>query len=93
MKNHLHTPQEIRHQIWKELVRATQDRHHAWRTPVLATSSDNGLVNARTVVLREVDVVQSNLIIYTDERSSKVSEIMKQQSGLFIFWSSRSKGL
>ena len=89
MKNHLHTPQEIRNQIWKELVRATQDRHHAWRTPVLATSSVNGLVNARTVVLREVDVVQSNLVIYTDERSSKVSEIMKQQAGLFVFWSSR----
>lgn len=89
MKNYLQTPQEIRHQIWKELGRATQDRHHAWRTPVLATSSENGLVNARTVVLREVDVVRNNLVIYTDERSSKVSEIMKQQAGLFVFWSGR----
>jgi hypothetical protein len=89
MKNDLHTPQEIRHQIWKELGRATQDRHHGWRTPVLATSSDNGLVNARTVVLREVDVVQSNLVIYTDERSAKVSEMLKQQAALFVVWSGR----
>ncbi len=37
MKNHLQTPNEIRPQIWKELGRASQDRHHEWRTPVLAS--------------------------------------------------------
>ena len=40
-------------------------------------------------MLREVDVVRNNLVIYTDERSSKVSEIMTQQDGLFVFWSGR----
>lgn len=30
VKVRLETPQEIRHQIWKELGRATHDRHHAW---------------------------------------------------------------
>ncbi len=89
MKNYLQTPQEIRQHIWKELGRASQDRHHAWRTPVLATAAGNGLVNARTVVLRDADAVLGNLRVFTDERSPKVSEISKQPAALFVFWSSR----
>lgn len=89
MKNYLQTPQEIRQQIWKELVLASQDRHHAWRTPVLATAADDGLVNARTVVLRQVDAALGTLVIFTDQRSPKVSEIGNQQAALFVFWSSR----
>ncbi len=89
MKDVLQTPQEIRQQIWKELGRATQDRHHAWRTPVLATAADDGLVNARTVVLRGVDATRASLDIFTDDRSPKVSELRTQQAALFVFWSSR----
>jgi pyridoxine/pyridoxamine 5'-phosphate oxidase len=89
MKNHCQTPEEIRQQIWKELGRATQDRHHAWRTPVLATAAEDGLVNARTVVLRGADAAAGNLVIFTDERSPKLAEIRRQQAALFVFWSSR----
>ncbi len=89
MKNYFQTPQEIRQQIWKELGRATQDRHHAWRTPVLATAAYDGMVNARTVVLRGVDAALGKLLIFTDARSPKVSEILSQQAALFVFWSSR----
>ncbi len=89
MQNDLQTPEEIRQHIWKELGRASRDRHHAWRTPVLATAADNGLVNARTVVLRDVDAALRTLVVFTDSRSPKVSEIGKQQAGLFVFWSSR----
>ena len=45
MKKDVQTPQEIRQQIWMELGRASQDRHHAWRTPVLATVGVDGAVN------------------------------------------------
>ena len=89
MKTHLETPQEIRQQIWKELGRATQDRHHAWRTPVLATASADDVVNARTVVLRNVDVRACLLQIFTDVRSAKLTEITHQPTALFVFWSSR----
>ncbi len=89
MKNYLQTPQEIRQQIWQQLGRATQDRHHEWRTPVLATAADEGLVNARTVVLRSVDASRASLDIFTDGRSPKVSEIRNQQAALFVFWSRR----
>ena len=72
-----------------ELKRATQDRHHAWRTPVLATSAADGMPNARTVVLREVDDNLAQLRFYTDARSAKVAELDNQGVALLVFWSKR----
>jgi pyridoxine/pyridoxamine 5'-phosphate oxidase len=89
MKHGLDTSQDIRQQIWKELGRASVDRHHAWRTPVLATVGCDGLPNARTVVLRKVDVNQQTLCVYTDARSAKVIELAKEPKAVFAFWSAR----
>ena len=83
----LHEPQDIRQQIWKELGRASVDRHHAWRTPVLATVGCDGSPNARTVVLRKVDTNQQTLYFYTDARSAKVSELTKEPKAVLAFWS------
>ena len=91
MQSFLETPEEIRQQICKELVRATRDRHHAWRTPVLATATADGSVNARTVVLRKVSISDAGgtLEIYTDRRSNKVSELILQPNACLVFWSAR----
>jgi pyridoxamine 5'-phosphate oxidase len=93
----LQTPPEIRKRIWQELARAVQDRHHEWRTPVLATTQVGGAPNARTggvpnarmVVLREVDADLARLSIYTDSRSDKVSELANHPDALLVFWSKR----
>jgi pyridoxamine 5'-phosphate oxidase len=89
MKHRLDTSQDIHQQIWKELGRATVDRHHAWRTPVLATVGSDGSPNARTVVLRQVDANQQTLCFYTDARSLKISELAKEPKGVLAFWSAR----
>ena len=89
MKNVLREPQDIRQQIWKELGRASVDRHHEWRTPVLATVGCDGSPNARTIVLRKVDSNQQTLCFYTDARSAKVSEITKEPKAVLAFWSGR----
>jgi general stress protein 26 len=89
MKTTLETPNEIRSQIWQELSRAARDRHHAWRTPVIATARKDGSVNARTVVLRNVDKNEGLLQIFTDARSAKATELMSQPESVFVFWSSR----
>ena len=89
MRVALQAPDEIREQIWRELARASQDRHHAWRTPVLATAGSDGLANARVVVLREVDVARQTLRIYTDSRSHKVRELLHEPHAVFVFWSDR----
>ena len=89
MENSCQTPSEIRHRIWMELGRATQDRHHAWRTPVLATTGEDGLPHARTVVLREADANTAHLRFYTDGRSAKVSQLSYRPDALLVFWSKR----
>jgi hypothetical protein len=89
MKIHLQTPEEIRPQIWKELARASLDRHHEWRTPVLASADADGLPDARTVVLRQVDAVAGQLTFYTDSRSPKVAQLQAQASAMLVFWSAR----
>ena len=83
------TPSDIRHRIWMELGRATQDRHHAWRTPVLATTAEDGLPDARTVVLREVDALAAQFRMYTDARSAKAHQLISHPGALLVFWSKR----
>lgn len=89
MKTTVQTPPEIRQRIWTELGRATQDRHHAWRTPALATIGQDGIPNARTVVLRETDANLAQLRFFTDGRSLKVAELAAQPCALVVFWSKR----
>ena len=83
------TEPEIRQRIWTELQRATLDRHHEWRTPVLATVGTDGAPQARTVVLRHADAKLARLHIYTDSRSPKVAELVAQPSATLVFWSKR----
>ena len=77
------------HRIWTELQRATVDRHHEWRTPVLATTGLDGLPQARTVVLRGADAKAQQLVFFTDSRSPKVAELQTLPVAAFVFWSKR----
>ena len=89
MQTILLTPQEIQQRVWIELGRATQDRHHAWRTPVLATIGSDATPDARTVVLREADSSLFNVRFYADSRSKKVADLTIQPHALLVFWSKR----
>lgn len=83
------TEPEIRQRTWIELERATQDRHHEWRTPVLATVGKDGTPNARTVILRDADAKLQSLQFFTDRRSPKISELIHQPAAMLVFWSKR----
>ncbi len=83
------TDLEIRERVWAELERAVHDRHHEWRTPVLATVGKGGSPNARTVVLRHADAKLQSLHFYTDRRSPKIAELLHQPAALLVFWSKR----
>lgn len=80
---------ELHKRLWQELHRAAVDRHHDWRTPVLATTGLDGLAQARTVVLREVRRSNEQLLIYTDSRSPKVAELLAQPIASLLCWSPR----
>ena len=76
--------------LWQELTRAPHDRHHEWRTPVLATQGiGQSGPQARTVVIRHADAPLWALRIYTDARSPKCSELAAQPLAQLTFWSKR----
>ena len=89
MNTPLLTEPDIRPRIWQELQRATQDRHHEWRTPVLATVGADGAPQARTVVLRQAHANLARLLVYTDSRSPKVGELAASPGVTLVFWSKR----
>jgi hypothetical protein len=83
-------PDHLVARLWQELTRAPHDRHHEWRTPVLATQGINHCgPQARTVVLRHADATLWTLRTYTDARSPKCSELVAQPLAQLTFWSKR----
>lgn len=83
-------PDHLVTRLWQELTRAPHDRHHEWRTPVLATQGANQSgPQARTVVLRHADAPFWTLRVYTDARSPKCSELLAQPLAQLTFWSKR----
>jgi hypothetical protein len=75
--------------VWQELARAPHDRHHDWRTPVLATQGLAGEPQARTVVLRHFEAASWTLTVFTDARSPKCAELSAQPAAQLVFWSAR----
>lgn len=76
--------------IWQELTRAPHDKHHDWRTPILATQGMGASgPQARTVVLRQADSALWTLNVFTDARSPKCSELLAQPLAQLTFWSKR----
>ena len=73
-------------EVWRQLELCITDKSHPWRTPVLATI-DGEAADARLVVLRELDARQRQLLIYTDERASKVSQLLNRPHGTLVMWS------
>ncbi len=93
MEPRLSTLAEIDAALWRELVRATHDRHHEWHTLVLATAmldtQGEPAADARTVVLREVDADARRLSIYTDSRANKVAQVRTHPAATLLLWSKR----
>ena len=77
---------EVQAEVWRQLQRAPRDKHHAWRTPVLATVDGDG-ADARTVVLREIDVDRQQLVVFTDRRAAKVAQLVSHPNGTLVMWS------
>lgn len=72
--------------IWAQLTRATADRRHPWRWPVLSTVTLEGAPSVRMVVVRQVDTAQQTLSVYTDARSAKVGQIARDPRVSLLFW-------
>ena len=72
--------------VWQQLELAANDKQHDWRHPVLATV-DDGMADARTVILREVDVHQKQLMTFSDDRAAKVKQLLHRPRATMVMWS------
>jgi len=74
--------------LWRELEKAVHAHAgaHAWRVGVLATR-DGEEADARSVVLRELDLEKRELLIYADARSAKLAQIAAHPQGMLVLWS------
>jgi pyridoxamine 5'-phosphate oxidase len=79
----------IEAEIWRELQRATDDRHHEWRTLVLASVALDGGADARSVVLREADPQARRLVFYSDGRGAKIRQLLHEPRATLVCWSRR----
>jgi len=77
---------DIQRQAWNLLFRATVEHHSPMRTPVLATSGNQGYPHVRTVVLRKSDTEKRSLYYFTDIRSDKCRELNHQPRASALFW-------
>ena len=72
--------------VWQQLGQAVRDPQHAWRVAVLATVNGNA-ADARCVVLRDLELAQRTLLIYTDPRSPKAQQVDAHPQGVLVLWS------
>lgn len=81
---------ELAQQIWSEIGRATADRKHPWRYPVLA-SLHKDRVFQRTLVLRDYIPKAKQLIFYTDYRSPKVVQLQSNSKVSVLFYNPKKQ--
>ncbi len=82
----LESLQAIESAVWAELRAAPRNKAHPWRVGVLATV-DGEAADARSVVLRDLDLPRRTLLIYADARSPKAAQIESNPLGTLVLWS------
>jgi pyridoxamine 5'-phosphate oxidase len=87
LPDHPEVLRQLESRLWQELALAAHTRGHAWRTPALATLGLDDAPELRTVVLREVDREQQELVIFTDARSPKVAQLTREPRASLLLWS------
>lgn len=79
------TPLRWLQDFWSRVENASQDRSDVVRTPTLATVGPTG-PEVRMVVLRQVLPDTSQMVVYTDAASNKVSQISFDPRVQLCFW-------
>ncbi|MBP5981750.1 MAG: pyridoxamine 5'-phosphate oxidase family protein [Halomonas sp.] len=77
--------------LWERLIQGVNDRHAPTRHPTLATVSESGMPQARTVVLRSADKQAATLAIYTDIHSDKINALHANPVAALHVWDTHEK--
>ncbi len=84
-------PDELWRDAWARWIRATRDRRHGFRHPVIATWCARRGARARSVVLRSADPASDLLLFHTDLRSAKVAELRADPRASWCFYDPRPR--
>ncbi|MEM0900042.1 MAG: pyridoxamine 5'-phosphate oxidase family protein [Pseudomonadota bacterium] len=74
---------------WQTINRGLADRKAASRFLTLSTIDEQGVPRSRMVVIRDTDKADGSLLIYTDARAGKISEIAAVPSVAALIWEPR----
>jgi len=79
-------PKVIFDNVKELLIIGAKNRNHAFHTPVFSNNSENNKPNSRIVVLRKFNQDTLKLNFYTDFRSPKITDLMKNYHTELIFY-------
>ena len=77
-------------QVWRLLGEAARIPGAAFRTAVIATTSEEG-AQLRTVVVRDFDALDHSLFCHTDTRSSKVGQLQAYARMQWLFFNPQAQ--
>ncbi|MEQ3747024.1 MAG: pyridoxamine 5'-phosphate oxidase family protein [Henriciella sp.] len=80
----------IEAETWRTLEAACCGKRTSYTWFTLATVSEEGMPEQRTVVLRDVDRTAWTLTFFTDRRTPKVAEIMTQPNIASLFFDAKA---
>lgn len=76
----------LRDHVWARLVRGVHDRHAASHRPTLATLGLDGTLQARTVILRNLNKDAAYLDIFIDKHAGKIHQLQRHPNAAFHIW-------
>ncbi|MEO1265169.1 MAG: pyridoxamine 5'-phosphate oxidase family protein [Pseudomonadota bacterium] len=82
---------ELLADVWARLVRGAADKRAPFNRPAIATVSEAGGPEVRTVVLRTVTPSRRLLAFHTDMRSAKIAALRHKADVAWHFWDPRAQ--
>ncbi|MBC8152159.1 MAG: pyridoxamine 5'-phosphate oxidase family protein [Bacteroidetes bacterium] len=81
-----YTLHELERDCWKQLISAPARKQDGFKTLTLATRTLEDGVDARTVVLRQVDEKARTIWFHTDVRAKKILQLEAFPDAQLLFW-------
>ncbi len=86
MNKRVETLNGLREEVWDCVVQGVTDPDHPARTPTFATVSPKNWPEARSVVLRAVDMDAATIAVHTDLHSDKIRSLQHTPRAAAHIW-------
>lgn len=80
------TIEDMGRHAWNMMFQGVAKRNDPLREVALATVDANGRPQVRTIILRDVDTRKRQLFFFTDNRTRKLGEVVRNPTVSVLFW-------